>query len=116
MKCVYYEKWKKSCNKSQKSGNDELYLRYKNYRQKLRKLIKSAKKAYYSKQFENANGNLKKTRNLINSLRGKQSKSYTTSFIVGSKTVENAQDVSNEFNKFFDSIAKKMNAKAFSLF
>ena len=113
-KCVYYEKWKKSCNKSQKSGNDELYLRYKNYRQKLRKIIKSAKKAYYSKQFENANGNLKKTWNLINSLRGKQSKSNTTSFIVGSKTVENAQDVSNEFNKFFNSIAKKMNAKAFS--
>ena len=65
-------------------------------------------------QFEIANGNLKKTWNLINSLRGKQSKSNTTSFIVGSKTVENAQDVFNEFNKFFNSIAKKMNAKVFS--
>ena len=43
-KIYYYEQWKKSCSDDNKLGDEELYLRYKNFRFELRKLIKTAKK------------------------------------------------------------------------
>lgn len=113
-KMFYYNRWKKSCNKNKMRGDDALYLRYKKYRQELKKTIKVAKKAYYSRKFESFKGNIKKTWGLINDLRGKQHKNIKASFIVDGRMVENAREISDEFNIFFSSIARNMNAKVYS--
>ena len=71
----YYKLWKKSkCKdkaKAQTETTKAYYEKYKSYRRYLKRIIKGAKRTYYSKRFENAQGNLKKTWSLINELRGK---------------------------------------------
>ena len=87
------------------------YERYKCYRRYLKKIIKVAKKSYYSKRFENVQGDLKKTWTLINGLRGKVKQNIKASFIINGEVVEDRKLISNEFNKFFASSAKQSNAK-----
>ena len=90
------------------------YERYKCYRRYLKKIIKIAKKSYYSKRFENVEnvkGDLKKTWTLINELRGKVKQNIKASFILNGEVVEDRKLISNEFNKFFASTAKQLNAK-----
>lgn len=113
-KCLYYKKWKKSCNPKLKQGDESLYSTYKNFRLKLRKIIKVAKKSYYSKKFDNVKGNLKKTWELINELRGKKKSNIKASFIIDGKLIEDQREIANEFNMFFASIARKVNAKVYS--
>ena len=50
---------KKSCCDDNKLGDEVHYLRYKNFRLELRKLIKTAKKTYYHKKFKNVQGDVK---------------------------------------------------------
>ena len=59
-KVHYYKEWKKSCTDKNKLGNEILYNRYKNFRLKLQKIIKAAKKSYYHRKFDNVKGNIKK--------------------------------------------------------
>lgn len=113
-KNLYYKKWKKSCVPKCKLGDEILYNTYKNFRFKLRKIIKAAKKSYYSKKFDNVKGNLKKTWELINELRGKTKSNIKASFIIDGKLVEDQREIANEFNTFFASIASKVNAKVYS--
>ena len=113
-KAYYYRTWKKTCNKTNKRGNDGLYQRYKNLRQELRKSIKFAKKVFYCRKFENVKGNLKKTWELINELRGKKKTNIKASFIIDGQLVDDRRKISNEFNIFFSSVARKMNAKVYS--
>ena len=109
-----YRKWKKSCTKANPRGDTELYLKYKVFRQELRKIIKAAKKVYYYKKFDKAKGNIKKTWSIINELRGKSKKNIKASFIIDGKLVENRREISNQFNIFFSSIARKLNTKVYS--
>ena len=113
-KCLLYRQWKKTCSKKEISGDKVKYERYKLYRLKLRKLIKAAKKNYYSRKFEKVKGNAKKTWELINELRGKSKSSIKASFMINGKLVESKREIANEFNMFFSSIAKKVNAKVYS--
>ena len=46
------------------------------------KLIKTAKKTYYHKKFQNVQGDVKKTWKLINDLRGKAKTNIKASFII----------------------------------
>ena len=55
-KTYFYDQWKKSCRDDNKLGDEELYMRYKNFRFELRKIIKLAKKTFYFKKFECAGG------------------------------------------------------------
>ena len=84
------------------------------YRRYLKKVIKLAKRNYYSKRFENVQGDLKKTWSLINELRGKTKRNIKASFVINGELVEARRQISNEFNKFFASAAKKLNAKLYS--
>ena len=59
-------------------------------------------------------GNIKKTWELINELRGKDKKSIKASFVIDGKLVESRREISNEFNIFFSSVAKKLNTKVYS--
>ena len=110
-KAYYYDEWKKTCSKTNKYGDDVLYFRYKNYRQELRKTIRMAKRLYYIRKFENFKGNIKKTWELINELRGKTKANIKASFIIDGQIVQDKRKISNEFNIFFSSIAQKLNTK-----
>ena len=110
-KCHLYTQWKKTCKKKTPLGDETLYLAYKNHREILYRAIKYAKKAYYSKKFDLAAGNIKKTWQLINELRGKRKTDIKASFIIDSKIVTDRREIANGFNIFFSSIAKKLNLK-----
>ena len=106
-----YKLWKKRINKDNALGNDNLYTKYKDFRKKLKHVIKSAKRLYYCKKFERVKGNMKKTWSLINELRGKHKSKMKASFIIDGNLVKNKREIANGFNLFFSSIAKKLNAK-----
>ena len=59
-KHLYYKQWKKSKTKQNKLGNNELYLKYKNFRKELRGKITCAKKKFYCRKFSSVQGNIKK--------------------------------------------------------
>ena len=69
-KHYYYKLWKKSKHKDKAQAQIETtkayYEKYKSYRRSLNRIIKGAKRNYYSKRFENAQGNLKRTWSLVN--------------------------------------------------
>ena len=81
-KHCHYKAWKKKKNLNH---NQEViaafYGKYKSYRRYLKKIIKLAKRNYYSKRFQNVQGDLKKTWSLINELRGKKKQNIKASFI-----------------------------------
>ena len=110
-KCYLYTNWKKTCKNSTPLGDWDLYVRYKNHRAILCKTIKLAKKAYYGKKFELAAGNIRKTWQLINELRGKNKTNIKASFIIDGRMVTERREIANGFNIFFSSIATKLNAK-----
>jgi hypothetical protein len=110
-KCRLYIDWKKSCSKRFPLGNEDLYQKYKEHRKVLRKIIRLAKRKYYSNKFELAAGNIKKTWEVINELRGKGKTDIKASFIVDGTLITERRDIANGFNLFFSSIAKKLNVK-----
>ena len=112
---LYYREWKRSTHKAKnKTGNIKLYERYKSLRKKLNVSIKMAKKNYYSKRFNNVEGNIKKTWELINELRGKNKSKIKAQFIIDGQLVVDRREISNEFNHFFSTVAQKMNVKLYS--
>ena len=106
-----YVKWKKSATKTNKDGNHTYYLNYSNFRRKLKHIIKAAKRLYYGNKFNSYNGNIKKTWQLINELRGKTKQSTKPSFMIDGNLVQDRRSISNHFNKYFTSIAKNLNDK-----
>ena len=110
--CIYkkhcrYKEWKKVKNrKYDKEVINAYYDKYKSYRRYLKKVIKLAKRNYYSKRFENVQGDLKKTWSLITDLRGKTKRNIKASFVINGELVEDRRQISNEFNQFFASAAK----------
>ena len=54
---------------------------------------------------------MKKTWTLINELRGKVKQNIKASFVINGQIVEDRRQISNEFNNFFASVAKKLNTK-----
>ena len=113
-KNYYYKTWKKTTNKKNKLGDEALYLRYKNFRKKLKIDITHAKRNFYSKKFDRVIGNNKKVWELINELRGKGKSKINSCFIIDGKIVEDKREISNKFNIFFSSIARKLNCKLHS--
>ena len=113
-KHLYYKLWKKTQTKSNLEGDNAFHLRFKSYRKYLKKVIKQAKNNFYCKKFGNVHGDLKKTWALINELRGNVKKNIKASFFIDSKVVIDRREISNEFNKFFASVAKKLNTKTCS--
>ena len=110
-KSYLYKRWKATCTKTDPLGSEDLYLKYKEYRRTLNKTIKLAKRTYYGKKFDLAKGNIKKTWEVINELRGKSKKNIKSSFIIDGRTVTERREIANGFNLFFSSIARKLNTK-----
>ena len=110
-KHFYHTKWKDSTTKSNKSGNSELEKKFKEYRKKLKDVIKLAKKQFYLRKFASVQGNLKKPWALINELRGKSKTKIKAAFVIHGELVKDKRQISNGFNVFFSSVARKLNAK-----
>ena len=65
-----------------------------------RMAIKNAKHLYYSKRFNIAAGNIKKTWKLINELRGKSKANIKESFIIDGNMVTDRREIADGFNTF----------------
>ena len=111
-KIYFYKEWKKTCDENNPLGSLEFYERYKEYRKVLRQSIKNAKKLYYSKRFNIAAGNIKKTWKLTNELRGKSKANIKASFIIDGNMVTDRREIADGFNTFFSSIAEKNERKS----
>ena len=87
------------------------YDKYRVHRKILKDVIRQAKCKYYGLKIHNCNGDSKKVWRIINELRGKQKREIKPSFIVDSKKVTDRRKIANEFNKYFASLATKLNEK-----
>ena len=106
--------WSKTVTRKLPHGNPILYEKFSDYRRRLNKIIKWAKKQYYNKQFVKSSGDMKKTWELINSIRGKSKRSIKPSFIIDNVRVIDRRIIANKFNEYFVSIATNMNNQAAS--
>ena len=105
-----YQIWRQSIKKLKcKEGDPLLYSNYKEYRKLLKGIINSAKKMHKLKKFDKAQGNSRETWKIINEIRGKQKSKIKPSFIIDDLIVEERRAIANGFNKYFTSIASKLN-------
>ena len=105
-----YKKFLKEVNKERK---DVFYNRYKVIRNKIVALTRSSKKAYYQKYFSENSSNLKKTWQGINSIVNVKdtTKSTPSSLSIDDDICSDPSKIANSFNKYFSSIASKLQAE-----
>ena len=101
--------WAKTINKQHPGGDDKLYKGFTNYRRVLKYIINSAKNLYKSNKILENIHDRKKTWQMINELRGKSKKSIKPAFVIDNKKITDRRIIANEFNKYFNSIASKLN-------
>ena len=106
--------WTKSITKSYPLGNPQLRDKFKKYRRVLTQIISRAKKKHLSKKFAECKDDRKKTWGIINEIRGNSKKSLKPSFIIDKKRVTDRRIIANSFNKYFTSIASKLNGNIIS--
>lgn len=86
-------------------------IRYKNYKNKLTKLLRLEKKKYYRKKLDDCKTNIRATWKTLNSIIGKRKSdtTYLNKFHVGDNIVvlEN-KEIANHFNNFFVDIGTKL--------
>ena len=107
-----YEEWKDSCSKSLPDGDEAKYRKFSDYRRCLKHIIKSIKVKYYGNKISEASGNPKKTWEIINQIRGKMKKSIKPEFIINNERITERRVIASEFNKYFVSLASKLNEEA----
>ena len=105
--CLYI-KWHKTVSNRCKSGNPMLREQFRKYRNMLASLIKLGKQTYYKSKFTETNGD-KKMWKLINSLRSKSASKISSSFKIGSDTVNCKHKITKTFNEHFCSLAENLN-------
>ena len=85
---------------------------YKKYKNKLNHVIKTAKKAYYEKQFVKYKNDTKKTWQTINEVlnRNKTRKNLPDTFLQKSSNINvtNPQEIANKFNEYFVNIGPQL--------
>ena len=85
------------------------YLKYKAYRLSLNYLIDKAKNKYLGDKISECSGDSKKTWEIINNIRGISKREIKPSFILNDQKITDRRIIANEFNKYFVSIAPKLN-------
>ena len=108
-KDLLYRDWKKTCNLRCPNGDKLLYEKFSNYRRCLKHIIKTIKAKFYDQKISDASGDPKKTWEVINQVRGKSKKSIKPQFVIDDKLVTTRRIIATEFNKYFVSIATKLN-------
>ena len=79
------------------------------YRRCLKHIVKSVKAKYYNQKITNATGNFKKTWEVVNQIRGTETRSVKPQFVIDNKLVITRRTIANEFNKYFVSLASELN-------
>ena len=87
------------------------YLEYKAHRKTLKHLIDQSKRKYYGGKISECAGDSKKTWEIINNIRGKSRREIKPNFILDDVKITNRRLIANEFNKYFVSLASKLNEK-----
>ena len=82
---------------------------YKEYRKTLKRVRKDARSKLYTGKFNEKSGDMKKTWELINSIRGKGKRQIKAQFIIDNEKITNRRVIANEFNKYFVSLATNLN-------
>ena len=84
--------------------------KYKLYKNKLTKIIRLSKEAYYSKLMEQSRNNIKATWKVINSLISKNSgkSEFPKSIKKSNDIIYNKAEIANEFNDFFVNIGPNL--------
>ena len=108
-KDYFYSNWKSTCTKKDPDGDRSIHKIFSDYRRILKHIISDEKSKYHNKKFVNASGDPKKTWLLINQLRGKQRRTMKAVFIIDNKRIIERRVIANEFNKYFVSLASKLN-------
>ena len=85
------------------------YQEYKLHRQTLKRLINIAKKKYFSNKVSEYSGNSKKLWEIINNIRGKSKHEIKPCFKLDDRKITERRLIANKFNKYFVSIATKLN-------
>ena len=75
---------------------------------------KKSKTKYYAVKFDKFKGNKKKTWKIINEIRGKGKQDIKESFIIDNEHIVCRRAIADKFNKYFASIASKLNIDAYS--
>ena len=114
-KSTMYKTWQKSKKPSNPEGDIVLYTKFNSYRKELKRIIKAAKSKYYCKKINEHEGDMKKTWSVINELRGKSKTPIRPDFIIDNKRITDRRFIANEFNKYFVSIATKINSEVYGL-
>ena len=104
-----YDTWKDTITKFNPGGDSHSYQTYSNYRLTLKHAITAAKTSYYHSKINKHKGNLKKVWGVINELRGKRNASLSPKFVINNQLICNRRIIANEFNKYFVSLAAKLN-------
>ena len=86
-----------------------LYTKFSDYRRCLKHIVMSINAKYYNQKITNATGNYKETWEIVNQIRGKAKRSVKPQFVIDNKLVTTRRIIANEFNKYFVSLASKLN-------
>ena len=104
-----YNTWKGTTTKENPGGDSHSYQTYSSYRLTLKHAVTAAKTSYYHNKIGQYKGDLKKTWSVINELRGKRNSAVNTKFVINNQLINDRRVVANEFNKYFVSLAAKLN-------
>ena len=101
--------WVKTIKKDNPKGDQVAHKAFTTYRKILNRIINSAKNSYDCNRVVESKNDRKKTWKIINELRGKTKATMKPSFIIDNQKITNRRVISNEFNKYFNSIASNLN-------
>ena len=104
-----YKTWKGTTTKTNPDGDSHSHQTYSNYRLTLKHAITAAKTSYYHTKITSHKGDLKKTWSVINDLRGKRNSALSSKFLFNDQLITDRRIIANEFNKYFVSLASKLN-------
>ena len=110
-KKVFLKEWKKTVSRKSPDGNQILKRKYKDYERCLKKIIKIRKAKFYNQKISDAQGNPKKTWEVINQIRGKNKRDMKPQFMIDNQKIVERRIIANEFNKYFASIASNLNSR-----
>lgn len=102
--------WIKTKSKKCPNGDTYLHEKFKSYQKTLKYLIRTAKSSFTHKKFAECKEDRKKTWNIVNDLRGKKDAQLKPLFTINNEKITNRRVIANEFNKYFVSIATKLNS------
>ena len=86
--------------------------KYKRYRNNLNSVIRTSKQMYYSKELENAEGNLNATWNAINQVLNKNKpRNNPDNLKLDNKEITNPAGIAQAFNSYFTNIGPELASK-----